>query len=155
MEKKNMVLGLLKSNNKLTYNDEKADEGLILHPYSWDSDAWRNIMQSLDKNTSKRAFREEGAFYIRVNSTAKETKANWGILVDVYLKNIWYWWMIRRSRELVSCWENQWCIMWQRLYHHRCQERKTLKCRHNVGLEEPRSSSRPLLLVQRTVLWKY
>lgn len=86
MEKKNMVLGLLKSNNKLTYNDEKADEGLILHPYSWDSDAWRNIRQSLDKNTSKRAFREEGAFYIRVNSTARETKANWGILVDVYLK---------------------------------------------------------------------
>lgn len=37
--KENMVLGLLKSNNKLTYNDEKADEGLILHPYSWDSDA--------------------------------------------------------------------------------------------------------------------
>lgn len=89
MEKKNMVLGLLKSNNKLTYNDEKADEGLILHLYSWNSDAWRNIRQSLDKNTSKRAFREEGAFYIRVNSTVKETKANWGILVDVYLKNIW------------------------------------------------------------------
>nr|XP_034315256.1 uncharacterized protein LOC105322507 [Crassostrea gigas] len=50
-EKKNMVLGVLKSkdSHKLMSSDEEADEGFISHPYSWESDAWRNIKQSLDK----------------------------------------------------------------------------------------------------------
>lgn len=33
-----MVLGLLKFNNKLMYNDEKVDEGFILYLFFWDSD---------------------------------------------------------------------------------------------------------------------
>lgn len=51
MEKKKMVTQLLlsKSAHNLMSSDEEADEWFISHPYSWESDAWRTIKDSLDK----------------------------------------------------------------------------------------------------------
>uniref|UniRef100_A0A8W8P1C5 Uncharacterized protein n=1 Tax=Magallana gigas TaxID=29159 RepID=A0A8W8P1C5_MAGGI len=51
MEKKKMVTQLLKSKSahNLMSSDEEADEGFISHPYSWESDTWRTVKESLDK----------------------------------------------------------------------------------------------------------
>lgn len=91
-EKKNMVLGVLKSkdSHKLMSSDEEADEGFISHPYSWESDAWRNIKQSLDKKYQEipgnMLFEEQAPSPEETNwlsSRARETKAKGGIFVDV------------------------------------------------------------------------
>lgn len=51
MEKKKMVTQLLKSKSahNLMSSDEEADEGFISHAYSWESDTWRTVKESLDK----------------------------------------------------------------------------------------------------------
>lgn len=73
-EKKNMVLGVLKSkdSHKLMSSDEEADEGFISHPFSWESNAWRTIKQAPSPEETN-----------WLSSRARETKAKGGIFVDV------------------------------------------------------------------------
>ncbi|XP_062618160.1 putative autophagy-related protein 11 [Saccostrea cucullata] len=54
-EKREAVSKLLKSkmSHKLMSSDEEGDDGFITHPYSWESETWRNIKSSLDKTYLK------------------------------------------------------------------------------------------------------
>lgn len=46
-----MVDGLFNSKGayKIMSSDEEADEGFLTHPYSWESDSFKKIKESLDK----------------------------------------------------------------------------------------------------------
>lgn len=50
-DKKELVRGLLssKSAHKYMSSDEEGDDGFISHPFSWESESFRSVKDSLDK----------------------------------------------------------------------------------------------------------